>query len=91
MSHRKIKCRPITRHVSTWRATRERCDCGGYWFPHRITGGACHHGPRCDYYLALRAGATQEEAEAQLSADQLATLPERAATRRTAPDSSIPF
>lgn len=21
------------------------CWCGGYWFPHRIGSGACHHNP----------------------------------------------
>ena len=31
------------------------CDCGGYHFPHRKTSGACHQGPRADYYAALRA------------------------------------
>lgn len=47
------------------------CWCGGYWFPHRKGGGACHHSPRCDYYLALRAGMSWQEALELLSADQL--------------------
>jgi hypothetical protein len=63
------------RRLSRWRNTRLRCDCGGYWFPHRRTGGACHHGPRSEYYLALRAGWPKNEAEALLSADQLEGLP----------------
>lgn len=32
-----------------WRNTRLRCDCQGYWFPHRKSGGACIHGARSDY------------------------------------------
>ena len=54
-----------------WRNTRLRCDCGGYHFPHRRTGGACTHGARSDYYLALRQGIDQAEAQQLLSADQL--------------------
>ena len=59
----------------TWRATRERCDCGGYHWPHRKTGGACHHGPRCDYFLALRSGLPKNEAEQLLWADKLERMP----------------
>ncbi len=62
------------RQHSSWRNTRLRCDCGGYWFPHRRTGGACIHGPRSAYYLALRAGATRSEAEAEMWADKLEQL-----------------
>jgi hypothetical protein len=61
----------INRATSKWRNTRLRCDCGGYWFPHRRTGGACTHGPRADYFLALRAGVPQPEAMALLSVNQL--------------------
>jgi len=47
------------------------CGCGGYWFPHRQGGGACHSSPRSDYYLALRAGVPHEEAMMLLSVNQL--------------------
>lgn len=33
--------------LSWWlRHKRERCDCGGYWFPHRRGGGRCYSNPR---------------------------------------------
>lgn len=54
-----------------WRNTRLRCDCGGYHFPHRRTGGACIHGPRSDFYHALRAGLSLSEAMLELSVAQL--------------------
>lgn len=54
-----------------WSGTRYRCNCWGYWFPHRKGGGACEHSPRRDFYLARRAGATVEEAMQELSVDQL--------------------
>jgi hypothetical protein len=60
---------------ASWRNTRNRCDCSGYHFPHRKTGGACCHGPRADYYQALRQGLDRAEAEQLLSADQLARMP----------------
>lgn len=50
------------------------CWCGGYWFPHRKGGGACHHSPRSDYYLALRAGVPEHEAMQLLSAADLRRL-----------------
>lgn len=50
------------------------CWCGGYWFPHRKGGGACHHGTRSDYYLALRAGVPESEAMQLLSAADLRRL-----------------
>lgn len=56
-----------SRHLNT----RYRCDCSGYWFPHRRTGGACIYGPRSDYYHALRQGLDQAEAMALLSVNQL--------------------
>lgn len=59
---------------SRWRATLERCDCHGYWFPHRKGGGACEYSPYRDYYRALRAGATVAEAQQMLTADQLNRL-----------------
>lgn len=58
----------------TWRNTRLRCDCGGYHFPHRKGGGACYHGPRSDYFLALRNGVPRNDAEALLWANQLDRL-----------------
>lgn len=57
--------------TSRWRNTRLRCDCSGYWFPHRKTGGACVHGPRSDFYHALRAGLDMAEAMTLLSAAQI--------------------
>lgn len=59
-----------------WKRNRRlKCVCGGYWFPHRRTGGACHNGPRSEYYLALRQGLSKPEAEALLWADKLDSLP----------------
>lgn len=60
-----------SRSNSSRRNTRLRCDCGGYWFPHRKTGGACDHGPRRDFFIAIRGGATISDAMQELSADQL--------------------
>jgi hypothetical protein len=57
-----------------WRIRRNKrlkCSCLGYHFPHRITGGACEHGARRDYYITLRDGGTRAEAMAALSAIQL--------------------
>ena len=53
------------------RNARLVCWCEAYWFPHRRAGGACYHSPRRDYYLAIRSGASQPEAMAQLSINQL--------------------
>lgn len=53
----------------------QKCECGGYHFPHRRTGGACAHGPRRDYYLALRADLSKPEAEALLPSWQLEKMP----------------
>lgn len=30
------------------------CWCTGYWFPHRIGGGACEHSKTRDIHMALR-------------------------------------
>lgn len=54
----------------SWQRPRP-CWCGGYWFPHRKGGGACIHGPRSDYYHALRNGLEESEAMAMLSVAQL--------------------
>jgi hypothetical protein len=70
-----VRVDPITRAAARWRNTRLRCDCGGYHFPHRKTGGACHAGARADYYLALHAGISKPDAEALLWAHQLDRLP----------------
>lgn len=60
------------RPASYWRRHREqKCPCGGYWFPHRVGGGACEFSPRGNYYKALRDGATLEEAKSLLSAKDL--------------------
>jgi hypothetical protein len=57
------------------RNQRLKCQCGGYWFPHRKGGGACDFGPRADYYRALRQGLSKAEAESFLSAAQLEKMP----------------
>lgn len=54
-----------------WTATLQRCNCAGYPFPHRKTGGACLAGPRSDYYRAVQAGENKLEALLHLSVDQL--------------------
>jgi hypothetical protein len=54
-----------------WTGTLYRCRCDGYWFPHRRGGGACKHSPRSEFYRALRAGASREEAMLLLTVDQL--------------------
>lgn len=60
------------RPPSYWKRHRDqKCDCGGYHFPHRIKGGACYHSPRADYYHALRAGVPLKEAMELLSAADL--------------------
>ena len=56
---------------TVWTATRDKCVCGGYSFPHRATGGACLHGARSDYHRAIRDGVSQLEALAELTVDQL--------------------
>ena len=54
------------------------CDCGGYSFPHRKFGGACYHGPRADYYAAIRDGADPDFAAANLIwADKLLATPQQ--------------
>lgn len=50
------------------------CWCMGYWFPHRKGGGACDHSSKADYYRALRAGVSKEEAMATLSVADLRKL-----------------
>lgn len=57
------------RHESKRRNTRLRCDCLGYWFPHRKGGGACERanpGKR-DYYRMLRQGVSEVVAMAELT------------------------
>lgn len=51
------------------RNKRLRCNCPGYWFPHRVTGGACDYGPRRDYFIALRHGADEMTAMAEWAFD----------------------
>ena len=73
------------RALARWRSTRLRCDCMGYHFPHRRTGGACDYSPRRDYYAALRGGCSEEEALQLLSVDQLERWrPARVAPRAAA-------
>lgn len=60
------------RSAAYWRKHQEqKCQCGGYHFPHRKGGGACHHGTRADYYAAVRAGLPTAECLALLSAADL--------------------
>jgi hypothetical protein len=50
-----------------WRRNqRLKCECGGYHFPHRITGGACDHSPTQAIHLAKRGGDKAEIADAIL-------------------------
>lgn len=63
------------RSAAKWRNTRLRCDCMGYHFPHRKTGGACVHSPRRTYYEMLRAGMSQAEAMCEgLTAGQIEAM-----------------
>ena len=50
---------------------RAVCDCGAYHFPHRKGSGACESSLYRDQHLALRAGLTELEALAMLSAAAL--------------------
>lgn len=60
---------------SYWlRHQREKCDCGGYHFPHRRGGGACIHSERADFYHALRQGVPLSEAMQLLTAGQLEAM-----------------
>lgn len=68
----------VPRDQSKRRSTRLRCDCHGYWFPHRRGGGggACDRanpGKR-DYYRMLRQGVTEAAAMAELSTYDLERL-----------------
>lgn len=61
--------------VNRWpRNTLAKCQCLGYWFPHRKGGGACEFSPRADYYRALRQGVPVAEAQQLLSAADLEKL-----------------
>lgn len=81
----------INRCTARHRNTRLRCDCGGYWFPHRKTGGACDHGPRRDFYIALRSGATIREAMQTLTGDQLNQMFPLPRTSFKDDEDNIPF
>lgn len=64
------------RHESKRRNTRLRCDCLGYWFPHRKGGGACERanpGKR-DYYRMLRQGVSEVVAMAELTENDINRL-----------------
>lgn len=83
---------PGLRWMARWRNTRMRCDCMGYWFPHRIGGGACEHSRNRHYHEMLRAGMTQSEAMAELSAadlERMFPLPAAAPVEKVHDD--IPF
>jgi len=62
-------------YVDRERMNRRGCTCGGYHFPHRRGSGACIHSARSEYYLALRQGVPQSDAEALLWAHVLETMP----------------
>jgi len=79
------------RSASTWEATRERCDCMGYWFPHRRGGGACEHSPRRNFYEALRAGLPESEAMGELSVADLERFYPLAPAAPADPQPDIPF
>ena len=49
--------------MKKWERPRP-CWCSGYWFPHRLTSGACEHNPKVGTQvriLAQRHGWTDEE------------------------------
>ena len=52
----------------------EKCECGGYWFPHRKGGGACEHSSKKDFYAAMRAGLPLSECQTLLSVQDLEIL-----------------
>lgn len=54
-----------------WQASKVKCLCGGYPFPHREGSGACDSSPYRDFHLALRQGLSQPEAQQLLSQDAL--------------------
>lgn len=85
----------MSRSSAKWRATRLRCDCFGYWFPHRRGGGACEHSSRRTFYEMLRAGVPEAEAMAELSAADLERLyplpPAAAPASSEKDDADIPF
>lgn len=66
----------IPRHESKRRNTRLRCDCMGYWFPHRRGGGACDKANpgRRDYFRMLRQSVPEAEAMAELTEADLNRL-----------------
>jgi hypothetical protein len=39
-----------------------RCDCHGYWFPHRRGGGACEASRTREYHWARRRGESHQDA-----------------------------
>jgi hypothetical protein len=62
-----------------WTATRDKCNCGGYGFPHRKGSGMCDHSARSDYYRAIRDGVPPLEALQYLSVhvlERVAPLPD---------------
>ena len=38
-----------------------KCDCGGYWFPHRRGGGSCRYSPSAEYWFRIQRGEDPEE------------------------------
>lgn len=46
--------KPLTSQKRPTRNQRRKCDCGGYWFPHRRASGTCYSSPSRDYLLAIR-------------------------------------
>lgn len=73
------------------RNCRLKCDCGAYHFPHRKSGGACYHGSRSAYYIALRNGASVEEAMQLLSERDLDLLFPLPPDSQPANDEDIPL
>lgn len=51
-----------------WRRNqRLKCECLGYWFPHRRGGGLCHTSKTRTYHLARRAGESHVDAGIELT------------------------
>ena len=82
---RKRTTKTRLRTLRYWRRHQEqKCECGGYHFPHRRGGGACDASPRQAIYIAIRGGCAHEIAHVRFEfAQSRATV--------VAPGSDCPF
>jgi hypothetical protein len=77
--------------LRTWaywaRHKKHKCQCGGYWFPHRRMGGACYHNPNevmSLYYRAKHHGMPPDELQKLLEAPKQTEATQRYPKRLTA-------